>query len=697
MTISRKSALLSVGMVVIVLALFVSSYLSVTGDIRRGVEATLAQLGENDAKLIERQIKALGEDISSYLTNMEDELDKRMLNAAIALQIMVTPGDVSDQELQLLAKKTSMDDLYITNMDGVFIQSTEKAAIGMSLFGIWDGYRMLVNGGAKELPSPIKIKEETGEIFKFMAIPRSDAQGNVTGVLETALEASSSVGKMLQDQIQDNPQLNFINLIEPTGLVLTSNVKSERPLVAPFKAGEVIRDREILGVAASNASLFKWAADKKTITYCKPIERFSGTAYILYMNVDPASYLENTAFVKARFTEFEKSYAKGMMTVAWVSGGLIALTILFYMFFIHFGMLRPLKELSDVMENISDGSGDLTRRLAVRGGDEIGRVAERFNAFVAEVMNTVVEAKNAADVVTHSSSQVLVNVDASHDGVKSVSERVKNLSENIASQTRGVDDCEEISEQLLRDCKYLSSQISEATQAVERIMGNKENGEMKITDLTEKNHAGIEKNRKTADDIRELNAQIADITNIIDEIKTVAKQTQLLSLNASIEAASAGEHGKGFAVVAAAVKSLAEQSANSAFKIEQIIASIGQSSADSVQAVTEVVRIAEEQNASAEAMRDTFAGIASEIEAINGVFGNISDSLNTVSSVSERMRESIRDIREIGLENKRSVESVGESMTSQVGAVENIKTLSDKTASTIGELKETLDRFEVDG
>jgi methyl-accepting chemotaxis protein len=683
-------------MAIAALALFISSHVSVMRSIERGMETTLTRLNENDAKLVERQIKALGEDVGSYLTNMENEIDRRMLNAAIALQITVTSGGVSDRELELLAQKTGMDDLYITDIDGVFIQSTEKAAIGLSLFGIWDGYRMLVDDRAKELPSPIKIKEETGEIFKFTAIPRLDARGKVTGVLEAALEASSSIGRMLQDQIRDNPQLKFINIIEPKGLVLTANAAPGALPVAPFKAGETIRDREILGVAASNAPFFKWAADKKTITYCKPIERFGGMAYILCLNVDPASYLENTVFVNASFAEFEKSYSKGMMAVACVSGGLIALTILLYTSFIRFGMLRPLKELSDVMENISDGSGDLTRRLTVRGDDEIGRLAKRFNAFAAEIMKTVFEAKSAADVVTHGSSQVMLNVDASYSGVKSVSERVKSLSENIASQARGVDGCEEISDQLLMDCEYLSAQISEAIQAIERIMGNKENGERKISDLAEKNRAGIEKNRKTANDIRELNTQIADITSIIDEIKTVAKQTQLLSLNASIEAASAGEHGKGFAVVAAAVKGLAEQSANSAFKIQRIIASIGQSSAESVQAVTEVLRIAEEQNTSAEAMRETFVGIASEIEAINGVFGNVNDSLNMVSSVSGKMRDGIRDIRAIGLENKQSVESVGESMASQVDAIENIKSLSDKTASTIEELKETLDRFNVE-
>ena len=627
------------------------------------------------------------------MTSIEDEIDKTMLNAAIAFQIRLLSGEISDAEMSALAQKVGMNDLYIAGRDGVFTQSTESAAIGVSLFEIWDGYRMIVDDNVPELPSAIKIKVETGEIFKFTAIPRLNAKNDVTGVLEAALEASGSVGKTIQTQIENNPQINFVNIIEPTGLILTAN--SKQAGAAPFKAGDTTRDSDILNVAKDEKPMLKWSQDKKSVFYCMPVKRYGFVAYALYLNIDPSSYLENTSFVDSQFTDFEKTYAKSLATVALVSSALIAVTILLYMFFIKFGMLKPLKELSDVLEEISAGGGDLTSRLEVRGNDEVAHMAEMFNSFIEEIMKTVNEAKNAADVVTHGSSEVMLNVDASYKGVKDVSDSVKNLSRNIAAQARSVDDCEEISAQLLRDYEYLSSQMSEITAAIDKIMDNKENGVRDLSTLVEKNDVGIKKNKMAADGISALNSQITDITHIVGEIKTVAKQTQLLSLNASIEAASAGEHGKGFAVVAGAVKSLAEQSSNSALKIERIIASISQSSAGSVETVMEVMKISEEQNACVEDMKRAFSSISSEIEAINSVFGNINKSLHAVSSVCEKMREGMRGLHKIGLENKLNVESVSESMNSQVGAIENIKNLSDNAASTIGELKGTLDRFEV--
>jgi len=178
------------------------------------------------------------------------------------------------------------------------------------------------------------------------------------------------------------------------------------------------------------------------------------------------------------------------------------------------------------------------------------------------------------------------------------------------------------------DYEYLSSRISGAVVAMDKIMKDKERGERNISALAEKNSAGIEKNKKNADSISGLNSHIADVTHIIGEIKTTAEKTRLLSLNASIEAASAGEYGKGFAVVAGAVIKLAEQSADFALKIEKIIASIGRGGTDSVETVTEAIKISEEQNTCVEEMRLAFSSIASEIEAVNSVVGELKKALD---------------------------------------------------------------------
>ncbi|MDW5299793.1 MAG: chemotaxis protein, partial [Sedimentibacter sp.] len=83
-----------------------------------------------------------------------------MLNAAYLLQELDSDGDLSTSDLEQLKNQTGMSDLYITDQNGIFIKSTEKQAIGLSLFDIWDGYRMLITGEADILTSPLKLKNE---------------------------------------------------------------------------------------------------------------------------------------------------------------------------------------------------------------------------------------------------------------------------------------------------------------------------------------------------------------------------------------------------------------------------------------------------------------------------------------------------------------------------------------------------------
>jgi methyl-accepting chemotaxis protein len=319
----------------------------------------------------------------------------------------------------------------------------------------------------------------------------------------------------------------------------------------------------------------------------------------------------------------------------------------------------------------------------------------KFNTFIDYIFKIVVEARNATEVVTDGSTKVMSNIDASYDGIKNVSDRVATLSGNMIKQVGSVDDCDKVSNQLTNDCSYLFEQMSSAAEAMDRILQNKESGEQRIASLTATNKICIDKNKKTADDIRELNTEIANINNIVDEIKTIAKQTQLLSLNASIEAASAGEHGKGFTVVASEVKDLAEQSAASANKIEKIITSVGQSSANNVEAVTGAMKLVEEQDAYVTAVGETFSGITSHIDDMRRIFDNIHKSLDAISKMREQMHDEIQNLRDVGLENKRGVESVDESIESQVSAIENIRGLSETTTSTIEDLEKTLMRFKV--
>lgn len=672
MTISRKTTLISAGVLVAALVFFSVLYGFITKKMRDGEVRIVAQLDENDRKLVDSQIVSLGRNIASYLVNTEDEIDKTMLNAAFVLQEMAARGPVSGRTLASLAKRTGMDDLYLAGTNGVFYQSTENSSIGFSIFDIWDGYRMLVDGRATVLPSAIKIKVETGEIFKFMAIQKLDAAGNVDGILETALNASTSIATVMQGQLEHNTQLNAISVIESTGLVLTNSVRPGKN--AGFRPGDTVTDPEILDVARKNEPMLKWSGDGASVVFCNPVQRFGGPAYVLYLSIDPTGYLANTSFVKSQFDALETTYNNALLIVAAVSVGLTLLVIAIYMFFIRRALLAPINRVALVMRDIAEGNGDLTERIDVRSDDEIGSFAEKFNLFVEKIKHIVFDAKNATGVITGSSSEVVRNLDESYDGIRDISSSVRHLSENIAEQVRNANDSEVVADRLSEDINYLSGQVADALGALERILRSKEGGEGKISLLVDKNAQSLDSSQRTVEEIRALNEQIMDIHGIVDEIKAVAKQTQLLSLNASIEAARAGEHGRGFAVVAA----------------------VGASSAEGVEAVSGAMGIAREQAAHVDVVKETFAAITEEIDRIKAIFDNVGRSIDTVETAKEAMAGHIRSLSRMSGDNETRVATVERSMDSQIRVMENIRGLSGRTADTIGDLDDTLKRFKVE-
>lgn len=151
--------------------------------------------------------------ISDYIVAIETELDNSMRNAALTLKERDKEQEITLADLEELKKITGMTDLYLADPDGNFTLSTEPAAIGTNLFAIWDGYRMLVTGESDYLPSSFKIKDETGEIFKFTAIPRADGKG----VIESALSAKV-IETNLDRYVKNDETLESLYLFDTAGV-----------------------------------------------------------------------------------------------------------------------------------------------------------------------------------------------------------------------------------------------------------------------------------------------------------------------------------------------------------------------------------------------------------------------------------------------------------------------------------------------
>lgn len=191
MSIRNKVTIVAVIFSVLTVGIIISMLLLEKKSLNDQANTISSELNEHAIESVKEDLAKLTNTISENIVSMEKEIDRSMLNAAYVLQEKARTG-VTTETLERLKTQTRMNDLYITDQNGVFTISTEPEAVGISLFDIWDGYRMLITGEAEILPSTLKIKVETGEIFKFMAIPNA----NKDGIVQTAI-AADSIEKIL--------------------------------------------------------------------------------------------------------------------------------------------------------------------------------------------------------------------------------------------------------------------------------------------------------------------------------------------------------------------------------------------------------------------------------------------------------------------------------------------------------------------
>ena len=250
---------------------------------------------------------------------------------------------------------------------------------------------------------------------------------------------------------------------------------------------------------------------------------------------------------------------------------IISILVAGFVYIVSRSILLPAIETSTLMENIAQGEGDLTKRLDVKGKDEITQLASFFNTFVskmqdslAEVANTSRKVAKRADSLSETSQSNNDLIQAQNDNMTQVAAAMEEMSTNIQEVSSNAESAEHAA---LEAQKNTSSTKDILTNAIERVEGLS-------SDIDQ-----------VSEVILKLEQESVNIGSVLDVIRGIAEQTNLLALNAAIEAARAGEQGRGFAVVADEVRTLASRTAQSTDEIQAMIEKLQQGAKEAVNAV----------------------------------------------------------------------------------------------------------------
>ena len=570
------------------------------------------------------QRNAIRDDLNNYLhemgdvtaSNIQTWLTGRIAlveNAAQNIAINPEPAAVASL-LEQKALTSSFMATYVGDSKGAFtIRPDTKMPDGFDP-RVRPWYKGAQSSNGSTLTEPY-IDAATGKLIISVATPSTQGAQSI-GVVGGDLS--------LQTLVDNIGALNFGGmgyafLVSADGKVL---VHPDKNLVMKTLADVYPKNTPKISADFSEVE----ANGKDAIVTFTPIKGLPSVNWYLGISVDKGKSF-------AMLSEFRTS-----AVIATIIAVVIIIALLGMLIRV---LLQPLHVMTRAMQDIADGEGDLTRRLNIQNNDEFGTLGIAFNRFVERIHTSIREVSSATEQVNEVALRV---VSASNSSMVNSDEQA-NRTNSVAA---AINELGAAAQEIARNAAQASSQASDARHLAEDGQQVVERNIKAMTQLSEMISA-------SSTNIEALNSKTVNIGQILEVITSISQQTNLLALNAAIEAARAGEAGRGFAVVADEVRNLAHRTQESAQQVQTMIEELQIGARDSVSTMSESQRHSLDSVDIANLAGERLNSVTQRIGEIDGMNQSVATATEEQTSVVESIN---MDITEINTLNQEGVENL---------------------------------------
>jgi methyl-accepting chemotaxis protein len=360
--------------------------------------------------------------------------------------------------------------------------------------------------------------------------------------------------------------------------------------------------------------------------------------------------------------------------------------------------------------------GDLTVRaeavtepIGTVTNDEIGDIAgmvdevtadtaasiRAYNESLASLSAMIGRVGRSAETLTAASEEMASTSEETGRAVGEIAQAIGDVATGAERQVQVVTDARRLTEEMADATRSSAQSAEETARAAESAREVATSGAAAVASATDAMNAVREASGQATDAIRDLGDKSEQIGGIVDTITAIAEQTNLLALNAAIEAARAGEHGRGFAVVADEVRKLAEESQQAAASISSLIAEIQTETKRAVEVVEHGSSRTDEGTATVEEARAAFEAINAHVQEMGDRVGHIAAAAQQLSVTSAQMGEEVASVAAVAEQTSASVEEVSASTQQTSASTQQIAASAQTLAATAVELRELVGAFAV--
>lgn len=356
-------------------------------------------------------------------------------------------------------------------------------------------------------------------------------------------------------------------------------------------------------------------------------------------------------------------------------------------------ILKPIHILLELLQRAKEG--DLTGRAHYEATNELGKLTIAYNETMDSIVNVLKSTKQSAMNVDAVSNELASSVEETTASIEHVVDSIQDIATSSEQTQVRAQNNMEVLTKVKEDIHDIEERLDEVTQLTQQNYTHSQEGSLLVTENLSQMKNITESVQRSYEHVTTLVDKTAQINNVLTTITDISAQTNLLALNAAIEAARAGEHGKGFAVVADEVRKLAEQSLEATKTISEIIDEIKSDSKNTVQVMQYVNTEVIEGLKKSELTSEKFSDIMNHTLAISPKMQGVSNRLATIVNEFNGLDLSSREVLSMATNNAQASESVTATAEEQASTMEEISHSANNLAITANDLAQSIEHFKL--
>lgn len=400
------------------------------------------------------------------------------------------------------------------------------------------------------------------------------------------------------------------------------------------------------------------------------------------------------------FLVSEKDYStilakeQSVLTNIIIASVLLSVLGLAIIIFLMRRTLKPLSVLSNNAEKISEG--DLTIEQPVfNSKDEIGQLAESFNKMSANLKTLIKDIQSESTEISNNSTVINESIAEAKDGVQNIVLAIEQIDENSHESMQSSEDTAKAMNEMTQGIVRMADNTSTIANSANDVNVVANDGDIAVQSAVKQMHVIEDQITQFGAVVQELDTDSHEISTIMQLITGIAEQTNLLALNAAIEAARAGEAGKGFAVVADEIRTLADQTSHSASKVYALISKIQANTNTAVESMTSSKKEVHQGIVLIEEVGTMFDQIANAISGLSGEIDELSALSEQMSASAEEVTAAVHEIAQSSVHSAESANTVVNTSKEQLDGIKEISEATDSLTNMSKQLEVSIQRFKI--